>query len=101
MNAGFVEEKFVMLKITEVETANHSVTLKLEGRIVGPWVEELGRVCERLLNDGRGLELDASEISFVDHAGVVLLLELKKQDVSIRGCSPFVNEELKAVTDQR
>jgi ABC-type transporter Mla MlaB component len=86
-----------MLKISKAGTANQSVTLKLEGRVVGPWVRELGRVCEPLLDEGRGLKLDLSEVSFVDHEGVTLLLELKKRQVSLEGCSPFVSEELKAV----
>ena len=42
-----------MLKISQAGKANHSVTLKLEGRVVGPWVGELRQVCETLLTEGR------------------------------------------------
>jgi len=38
-----------MLKISQAGKANHSVTLKLEGRVVGPWVGELRQICEALL----------------------------------------------------
>ena len=55
-----------MLKISQAGKANHSVTLKLEGRVVGPWVGELRQVCETHLSEGRALNLDLADVTFAD-----------------------------------
>jgi anti-anti-sigma regulatory factor len=85
-----------MLKISQAEPANHAVTLRLEGRVIGPWVWELRKACERLLASGQALALDLGEVDFVDRNGVGLFLSLKSRGVSLVECSPFLAEELKA-----
>jgi len=85
-----------MLKISEAEKADTSVTLRLEGRVVGPWVGELGQVCEALLMEGRLLKLDMTEVWFVDPDGVLALFGLKSRGAVIIKCSPFVEEQLKS-----
>jgi len=84
-----------MLKISQAGTANRSVTLRLEGRIVGPWVGELRQICELLLSEGCGLKLDLADVSYVDAEGVVALTSFKSRGVKLKGCSPFVEEQLK------
>ena len=84
-----------MLKISQAGTANHSVTLKLEGRVVGPWVGELRQLCETLLAERRALKLDLTDVSFADASGVAELSGLRSRGVSIANCSPFVEEQLK------
>ena len=84
-----------MLKISE-PTANHTVTLKLEGRLIGPWVNELRKACEALLTSGRLLALNLAEVEFVDRNGVALLSALQLRGVSLAECSPFLREQLKA-----
>ena len=85
-----------MLKISQAGKANHSVTLKLEGRVVGPWVGELRQFCEALLAEGRALRLDLAEVTFADADGVGVLSRLKSRGVSFANCSPFVEEQLKS-----
>ena len=85
-----------MLKISPAGTVNHSVTLKLEGRVVGPWVGELRQVCETLLTERRGLKLDLTNVSFADADGVAALSSLKSRGVTFANCSPFVEEQLKS-----
>jgi len=84
-----------MLKISQTGIPNHSVTLKLEGRVVGPWVEELRRICEPLIGEQRELKLDLADVSYVDAAGVVALIGLKSRRVRLKNCSPFVEEQLR------
>lgn len=86
-----------MLKISE-PTTNHAVTLKLEGRLVGPWVEELRATCEAHLQAAHRLKLDFAGVSYADRAGVALLVNLSKRRVEIMNCSPFLAEELKTET---
>jgi hypothetical protein len=88
----------VMLRISELTPRNHSVTLRFEGRLVGPWVSEATQVCERLLSETSALRLDLRDLSFLDRAGAMLLLNLRTQGVCLLNGSPFVEEQLKAVT---
>ena len=87
-----------MLKISQAEKANHSVTLKLEGRVVGEWVGELRQVCETLLTDERSLKLDLADVTFADASGVTALSSFKSRGVTFSNCSPFVEEQLKSPT---
>ena len=89
-----------MLKISKVGKANHSVILKLEGRVVGPWVSELRQVCETLLSEGQALKLDLSDVTFADAAGVTVLSNFKSRGATFKNCSPFMEEQLKSpITD--
>jgi len=89
-----------MLKISRVGKANHSVILKLEGRVVGPWVGELQQACELILSEDRKLKLDLAEVSFADADGVVTLTCLKSRGATFKNCSPFMEEQLKSpITD--
>ena len=87
-----------MLKISQAEKANHSITLKLEGRVVGEWVGELRQVCETLLIEGRSLKLDLADVTFADASGVAALSSFKSRGVTFSNCSPFVEEQLKSPT---
>jgi hypothetical protein len=94
-----------MLKISQpplngrsagVSPANHSVTLKLEGRVIGPWVAELKMACERHLSERRAVKLDVADVSFADRSGTTLLRDLRSKGVRFLNCSPFLEEELKS-----
>ena len=85
-----------MLKISQTGTPNHSATLKLEGRVVGPWVGELRRICEPFLAENRALRLDLAEVSYVDEEGVIALNRLKSRGVKLKNCSPFVEQQIKS-----
>jgi anti-anti-sigma regulatory factor len=85
-----------MLKIEVIERANENPTLRIEGRVIGPWVGELRRMCEPLLATGARLTIDLSDVSFVDRDGIELFRSLRKHRVALANCSPFVAEQLKA-----
>lgn len=87
-----------MLRITEIKKDAHSITLKLEGRIVGPWVHELSQACEASLNEGQSLALDLADVSFVDASGLGLLTGIKARGATMINCSPFMEEQLKSST---
>ena len=86
-----------MLKISQSETANETIILKLEGRIAGPWVAEVRKACEGFLNEGRALQLDLADVSFVDVTGTAAISNLKSRGVGLENCSPFVAEQLKGL----
>lgn len=60
-----------MLRITTTET-DESVTLKLEGKLSGPWAAELEQ-CWRITSPAKRLVLDLSGVTFVDPAGKKVL----------------------------
>ena len=86
-----------MLKISQVEPVNHAVTLRLEGRVVGPWVTELQKSCEAVLTQGQSLKLHLADVEFMDAPGVVLLSSLRSRGVALLECPPFAAEQLKAM----
>jgi ABC-type transporter Mla MlaB component len=85
-----------MLRISLVREGTHAVVLRLEGRLVGPWVSVLREACEKALAEKRTPALDLSEVIFASRTGLALLLDLSTQGVVMSRCSPFLSEELKA-----
>ena len=85
-----------MLRITVVESSRSAVTLRVEGRITGSWVEELRRACDaRDLSNEVHLSLELAEVSFTDAAGIELLKELRSRGVSLVRTNPFMADQLK------
>lgn len=84
-----------MLKISKVGPVHHAVVLRLEGRVVGPWVTELQKSCEEALADGRSLKLHLADVEFMDTEGVTLLSRLQADGVALLECPPFAAEQLK------
>jgi len=86
-----------MLRISPIDSDNHHVRLRLEGRIVGPWVTELRATCEQILEAGHALQLNLAEVSFLDQSGAALVASIRDRGVELMECSSFVSEQLKAV----
>ena len=82
-----------MLKITVSGQRSSSQIIKLEGKLVHDWIDEVRRLFLGV-DDGPFPGLDLSELTFVDREGVELLLQLLRQGVRIESCSPFVAELL-------
>jgi len=89
-----------MLKISRTQPGRHRVVLRLEGRVVGPWVAELSRTCESVLAEGPRLQLRLrlADVEFMDTEGVALLASLRERGVSLLDCPPFAAEQLKTRT---
>jgi hypothetical protein len=89
-------EGLVMLRITwiEVGSSDSIQTLKLEGKLLGPWVDELSRVCGEPRVSPNSLRLDLAAVTFIDSSGVKLVNDLILQGVAIVGSSGFIAELL-------
>ena len=82
-----------MLRITVVESSGSAVTLRVEGRIAGPWVEELRTTCNVHTGpDPVQLCLELEDVSFADAAGIAFMKELRDKGVGISHASPFLTE---------
>jgi hypothetical protein len=84
-----------MLRVSLMPTAN-SVTLKLEGKLFGPWCQEVRRVCDQV--QGGPISLDLFDVTYADGAGIELIRALLAGGARIERCSSFVAELLKPET---
>lgn len=84
-----------LLKISTLESSRAAEMLRLEGHLGGPWVDELRHSCDRVLSEGKQLTLELSDVSFIDHDGIKLLRRLRRTNVELRNCSPFVALQLR------
>jgi hypothetical protein len=85
-----------VLKITEIARNDSGRTFKLEGKLLGPWVDELRNVCTQPLDRLEQVGLDLAAVTFVNAAAAKLLRELIQQGIVITRCSAFVAELLHA-----
>jgi len=68
-----------MLRVTTTDEAQ-TITLKLEGKLVGPWVREVRHVWARTATDSeRRYVVDLSSVTFIDNPGRVLLAAMCKR----------------------
>ena len=84
-----------MLKISIISDSDQAIELQLEGKLVGPWVEELRKLSDEALSLQKNVSLDLEKVWFVDLRGVSLLRDLAKRQVSELNCSQFVSQQLK------
>jgi len=84
-----------MLKITKVVESNHAITLLLDGRVTGQWVDLLRESAESVLELGMRLTLDLENICFVDCEGLVLIKSLITRGVREVNAPLFVAEQIK------
>jgi ABC-type transporter Mla MlaB component len=83
-----------MLRITRAPGHDSVSTLKLEGKLLGPWVTELARSCDELPCSPDCLRLDLSAVTFVDGPGMALLRDLLGRGITLAACSGLVAELL-------
>jgi hypothetical protein len=88
-----------MLRITRFARSCAAPTVKLEGKLLAPWVDEVRQVF--VATDGAPFpRLDLAGLTFVDAAGARLLHELVAHGVQIESCAPYVAELLRRAPDQ-
>jgi ABC-type transporter Mla MlaB component len=84
-----------MLKITRVTQSNKEITLQLDGRVAGQWIELLRESAESILEEGRRLTLDLKNICFIDCEGIALIKSLMGRRVQQVNAPLFVAEQLR------
>ncbi len=87
-----------MLRITRIEHPGAGPILKLEGKLLEPWVDELRQACFAAGPLAARPGLDLSAVSYADAAGIALLRALRDQQVRIVACSGYVAELLYGIT---
>ena len=76
-----------MLKIT-IDTEGERANLELEGRLAGPWVQELRECWQRVANEHPQIDVVLKQVTFIDGAGRQLLAEMCRQGavLAAEGC---------------
>ena len=83
-----------MLMITRSEGSDLTWTLKLEGKLLGPWIGELESAFGKSQVSPDGVCLDLHDVTFVDAAGARFLAGLLRDGARVVACSGFVAEIL-------
>jgi ABC-type transporter Mla MlaB component len=84
-----------VLRISVINGSDESIELQLEGKLIGPWVEELRRLSDEALSQKKNVSVDLEKVWFVDLQGVALLRDLAEKSVSQLNCSHFIRQQLK------
>ena len=82
-----------MLRIEE--RVSEDGRLRLEGRIVGPWTDEVRAACERVRAGHATVTLDLASVDFIDRPAAALLRELRGRGARLVNASPFLTELLR------
>lgn len=86
-----------MLRISIAEQSEKSIRLALEGSLTNQWVNELRRMSDDALGQGKTLELDLANLRYIDQEGCLLLRDLAAQKVNHINSSAFVRHYLEEV----
>ena len=86
------------MKISIIDSRTHR-RLVLEGKLVGPWADELRPAWERAKAElgGRELVVEVKNLIVINQAGENVLLELMREGVKVRGCGVFTRHVLKVL----
>jgi hypothetical protein len=84
-----------MLMITRSEEGERGYILKLEGKLLRPWIDELALACSDARIDPKRVNLDLNGLTFVDTEGEQFLRGLLRNGTRVVACSGFVAELLR------
>jgi ABC-type transporter Mla MlaB component len=79
-----------MLIITRSDRSDLTRTLKLEGKLLEPWIGELKSAFGECPVSPDVVCLDLCDLTFVDAAGVRFLADLINDGARVTACSGFV-----------
>jgi ABC-type transporter Mla MlaB component len=83
-----------------VENEPDAVRLRLEGKLIHPWVDELFRVWMEVSPRIPGhwqVLVDLAEVSFVDAHGKAMLAAMRRAGCSLQGPTPFIEAVIEEV----
>jgi ABC-type transporter Mla MlaB component len=94
-----------MLRIHVEETENPAtLTLRMEGKLIQPWVDELGKAWRSLIQRlprPRSIRADLHAVSYVDEAGMAMLTTLYLAGCELVGSGLFIAAAIEECTTIR
>ena len=83
-----------MLKIEQTELSGGAVLLRLEGSIIGAWLDELRQLTDSSRKRSVSVVIDLGEVSFVSREGIEFLIDRQQNGVALVHMTPFVTKQL-------
>lgn len=84
-----------MLRISVTSNSDDAIHFQLEGKLIGPWVDELRQLSNDALSHNKRVTLDLKKLWFMDLRGAELLRNLQQRQVPQTNCSQFISQQLK------
>lgn len=79
-----------VFKVTSDQRSGVDVTLRLEGRLTGVWVDELARAVDSAMSGHATVTLNLDGLSFADHRGVAVIRGAVERGARSMGGSEFI-----------
>lgn len=89
-----------MLKITILDRDDLTV-FELEGKLAGPWVEELKDCWRKAVAARRRTRVLLKQVSFIDAAGKELLIEICRSGAEIEGAGCMTSATVEEIKRER
>ena len=91
-----------MLRITRISEPN-TITLKLEGKLAGPWVEELLKTWRSVAEaaQGEALVADLNDVTFIDRSGERLLARMHAAGTALVAEGTYMSQRLQRITGKK
>jgi ABC-type transporter Mla MlaB component len=89
-----VRRSKAVLRISVTDESEKTIQLRVEGWLVGAWVDELRLQTQTAFSQAKTLSLDLEKLWFVDAHGAALLRDLARRNVVQLNCSPFIDQQL-------
>jgi anti-anti-sigma regulatory factor len=86
-----------MLKIT-IHNEDAATRLQVEGKLAGPWAEELKNCWQSVIAPGRALLVDLSALTLIDADGKALLAEMHRQGVRLAAVGLMTQAIIEEIT---
>jgi hypothetical protein len=90
----------VMLRISRIDRCELTI-FRLEGNLTGVWVDELDRFWgeTRTLDPTRKLQIDITDVQFVDEKGKVLLERMLLEGAELHPGNPFMTSVVEDIVE--
>jgi anti-anti-sigma regulatory factor len=79
-----------MLKITQRRMDTQAVVVKLDGKLLQPWVDEFKASIAEAGSTERSIQLDLSALTFADSVGLAALADQIRQGAKVTSCSGYI-----------
>lgn len=83
-----------MLRIIRIDRPGARPTIRLEGKLLTQWVDEVNAACRAETVSPLPVDLDLSMVTFADQAGIELLRSLVGDGIQINTCTSYIAELL-------
>lgn len=79
-----------MLRILSLPTDASTLVLRLEGKLLAPWIDELARALADAQSSGAHVALDLERLDFADPAGVEWLRRRLRDGLTVTASSRYL-----------